>query len=174
MNRIRIIAFDVDGTLTLGMLMIGPGGEVCKVFSARDGLGLSLAHRMGYITGLITGRASESVAYRQKELHMDFAEMNVTDKIAAMEAVRKHYGVAWEEIAYMGDDLNDLALMKKVGYSGCPADGADEVRQAADFLSEKNGGAGAARAFIESILKREGRWDEAVQSYLTGPQAAGQ
>lgn len=71
MNRIRIIAFDVDGTLTPGMLMIGPGGEVCKVFSARDGLGLSLAHRMGYITGLITGRASESVAYRQKELHMD-------------------------------------------------------------------------------------------------------
>ncbi len=172
MGRIRIIAFDVDGTLTAGALFLGPGGETVKVFSARDGLGLSLAHRMGYITGLITGRSSESVRRRASELSMDFALMDVKDKVAAMEALRKEYGVSWEEIAYMGDDWNDLALMRRAGLSGCPADGTEENRKEADFLSRFPGGGGAAREFIEYILKEEGRRDEAVQSFWAGSSAA--
>lgn len=174
MGQIRLIAFDVDGTLTSGVIVMGPAGEACKCFSARDGMGLSLAHRLGYRTGVITGRSSAIVRRRVEELRMDFAEMDVKDKVAAMEDLRARYGLEWDEIAYMGDDLNDLALMMRVGLSGCPADGAAEVRARASFLAAAPGGRGAAREFIEHILKEEGRWDEAVRSFLTGAQESGQ
>lgn len=162
---VRLIAFDVDGTLTSGALVLGAEGEAVKIFHARDGLALSLAHRMGYLTGVITGRSSAPVRRRAAELSMDFALMDVSDKVAAMETLRARYGLAWEDIAYMGDDLNDLALMERAGLSGCPADGAEENRRAADFTASLPGGAGAAREFIEYILKREGRWEEALQSF---------
>ncbi len=171
MAPIRLIAFDVDGTLTPGLIVMGPQGEACKLFSARDGLAISLAHRMGYLTGLITGRRSDIVQRRAEELHMDFTEMQVQDKVAVMDGLRRRFGLAWEEIAYMGDDLNDLPLLSQTGLSGCPADGAAEVREAADFVSSHAGGAGAAREFIEYILKQEGRWDEAVRSFFTGTEA---
>ena len=174
MGRIRLIAFDVDGTLTPGTLVLGPQGEAYKLFYAKDGLAISLAHRLGYVTGLITGRFSETVRRRQEELRMDFASMGISDKVAAMDAVRRQHGLAWEEIAYMGDDLNDLALMEKAGFSGCPADGAEENRAAADFVSRWPGGAGAAREFIEAILKKDGRWDEAVRSFRDGAAAVRQ
>lgn len=167
---IRLIAFDVDGTLTTGALILGAEGEAYKIFHARDGLAISLAHRMGYLTGVVTGRSSAPVQRRAAELSMNFAVMDAADKVAAMEALRARYGLAWEEIAYMGDDLNDLALMERAGLSGCPADGAEEIRQAADFLSAFPGGRGAARDFVEYILKREGRWEEAVRSFrVRGP-----
>ena len=91
---IRLIAFDVDGTLTTGALVLGAEGEAYKIFHARDGLALSLAHRMGYLTGVITGRSSAPVQRRAAELSMDFAVMDAADKVAAMEALRARYGLA--------------------------------------------------------------------------------
>lgn len=165
---IRLIAFDVDGTLTTGTLIIGPHGEAAKAFFARDGLAISLAHRMGFVTGLITGRQSSIVKMRQEELHMDFGVMGVSNKVQAMESVLSAYGLSWEEAAYMGDDWNDLALMSKVAVSGAPSDGALEVRAAADFVSAYPGGGGAARQFIEWIFKREGCWKEALSLFQKG------
>lgn len=165
---IRLIAFDVDGTLTPGTLIFGPEGEAYKTFFAKDGLAMSLAHRMGFVTGLITGRQSSIVTMRQKELHMDFAAMGISDKVQAMETVLSKYGLTWEEAAYMGDDWNDLALMSKVAVSGAPSDGALEVRAAAHFVSDFPGGGGAARQFIEWIFRREGRWQEALSLFQTG------
>ena len=164
-KKIKLIAFDVDGTLTDGSLMIGPEGEVCKFFHARDGLSFSLAHRMGYAVGFITGRRSAAVEARGKELQMDFVLMGISHKTEAMEKLLGEYGFSREEAAYMGDDLNDLSLMEMVGFSGCPVDGAEEVRRAADFVSRFSGGRGAAREFIEIILKSQNRWKEAVRSY---------
>lgn len=164
-KKVRLIAFDVDGTLTDGSLILGPEGEAYKTFFARDGLAIALAHRMGYVTGLITGRTSAIVEKRAEELHMDFTLMGVADKIAAMEGILQKYGMSWEEAAYMGDDLNDLPLLKKVGAAGVPNDGAGEAKAAAGFISAYDGGRGAAREFIEMLLKKDGRWEEAVASF---------
>ena len=164
-GTVKLIAFDVDGTLTDGTLIIGPEGEAVKLFHARDGLGLSLAHRMGYVTGFITGRKSQIVENRGKELQVDFILMGVSNKVEAMEHILADHGLSWKDAAYMGDDLNDLPLLKKVGFSGSPADGAPEARKASDFVSTLPGGKGAAREFIETILKSQHRWKEAVHSY---------
>ncbi|WP_296097717.1 HAD family hydrolase [Dialister sp.] len=164
-GTVKLIAFDVDGTLTDGTLVIGFDGEPVKLFHARDGLGISLAHRMGYVTGFITGRKSKLVENRGKELQVDFILMGVSNKVEAMEKILKDHGLSWKEAAYMGDDLNDLPLMKKVGFSGSPADGVSEARKASDFVSSLPGGKGAAREFIETIMKSQHRWKEAVNSY---------
>ena len=164
-ERIKLFAFDVDGTLTPGYLVMGENGETSKIFHARDGLAIALAHRMGYITGFITGRKSPIVENRGKELAVDFVLMGVADKVKAMESLLKTCGLSWEEVAYMGDDLNDLPLMEKAGFSACPKDGVKEVQKAADFISSCPGGNGAAREFIEKVMKTQGRWKEAVDSY---------
>lgn len=168
-GTVKLIAFDVDGTLTDGTLVMGPDGEALKLFHARDGLGISLAHRMGYVTGFITGRKSKLVENRGKELQVDFILMGVSNKVEAMESILERHGLTWKEAAYMGDDLNDLSLLKKVGFSGTPADGAWEVRKAADFISALPGGRGAARDFIETILKSQHCWKKAVNSYKGKP-----
>lgn len=164
-EKIKLIAFDVDGTLTPGTLAIGPDGEEWKLFHVKDGLAISLAHRMGYRTGLITGRASQAVLHRSRELHMDFVLMSAKDKVAAMKGKLEEYGLSWDEIAYMGDDLNDLPLLKRSAFGGTPADGAAEVRASADFIAKAGGGRGAAREFIEVIMKAQSRWDEALSSF---------
>lgn len=171
---IRLIAFDVDGTLTPGTLIFGPEGEAYKSFFAKDGLAISLAHRMGFVTGLITGRTSDIVKKRQEELHMDFAEMGIKDKITAMEKVLSQYGLTWEEAAYMGDDWNDLALFSKVAVTGAPSDAAKEVKNRADFISAYPGGCGAAREFVEWIFKREGCWEKALDTFLVSQSGISQ
>ena len=162
---IRLMAFDVDGSLTDGRIYLGENGETLKVFSARDGLGLSRAAKMGYLVGVITGRSSPVVEARAKELGMAFSLLGVSDKVAAMEELLAKYGLSWEETAYFGDDWNDLALMHRVGFSGAPADATEENRQEADFVSEKKGGEGAARDFITRIWKRDHRYEEALSGF---------
>ncbi len=164
-EQVKLIAFDVDGTLTDGTLVMGSGGEAYKLFNAHDGLAISLAHRMGYAVGFITGRTSPIVEARAKELACDFVLMGIKHKVSAMHSLLKERGLSWDEAAYMGDDLNDLPLFSFVGLSGCPADGCEENQSAADFVSAYNGGRGAARDFIECILKSQGRWEEAVYSF---------
>ncbi|MDY6084567.1 MAG: HAD hydrolase family protein [Dialister sp.] len=161
-EKIKLIAFDVDGTLTPGTLAIGLDGEAWKLFHVKDGLAISLAHRMGYRTGLITGRASQAVLQRARELRMDFVVMGARDKVAAMEGKLKECGLSWEQAAYMGDDLNDIPLLKRSAFAGTPADGAAEAKASADFIAKVGGGQGAAREFIEAIMKAQSRWDEAV------------
>ncbi len=169
---IRLLAFDVDGSLTDGTIHMGADGECMKGFSAHDGLALSLAVRMGYIVGVITGRTSPIVMRRTAELHLHFCQMKVADKVSAMEEIMERYGISREETAYFGDDWNDLALMKQVAFSGAPADAAKENREMADFVSENKAGHGAAREFVEEILKREGRLEEALQFFVL-PDSAG-
>ncbi len=168
MGKIKLIAFDVDGTLTPGSLFFGPDGEAYKSFYAKDGLAISLAHRMGFITGLITGRNSPIVERRSAELHMDFALMKVSDKVTALSEILAKYDLTWDEAAYFGDDWNDLAVSRKAGLSGCPSDGAKENKEAVSFVSSYPGGRGAAREFIEYIFKKEGCFEKALHSFDRG------
>ena len=145
-RSIKAFFFDVDGTLTSGTLILGTEGEAYKIFHAQDGMALGLAHRMGYITGFITGRTSDIVRVRAEELKVDVLLMGVKNKVQAVAAALEKYRLCWEEVAFMGDDLNDLPLFDKVGIAG--------------------------REFIEEILKEQGRWDEAVASFYSERQEA--
>lgn len=113
-RSIKAFFFDVDGTLTSGTLILGTEGEAYKIFHAQDGMALGLAHRMGYITGFITGRTSNIVRVRAEELKVDVLLMGVKNKVQAVAAALEKYRLCWEEVAFMGDDLNDLPLLIKL------------------------------------------------------------
>lgn len=165
-ENIKLLAFDVDGTLTPGELFFGAEGEVYKVFHVRDGMAMGMAHQLGLITGLVTGRASEMVRKRGEELHVDFLLMGVSRKVEALQTVLDEHRLSWENVAFMGDDLNDLPVMTKAGLSGCPADAAKEVTMSAGFVSQYPGGHGAVREFIEEILKAQKLWDKTVNGFI--------
>lgn len=170
-KKIKLFLMDVDGTLTDGgICLISPpgGGEILemKVFNAKDGAGLTLAHIMGIKTGFITGRKSPAVQQRADELRVDFVYLGQATKIAAFEECMQKAGVTEEETAYMGDDLPDIPLAERAGLAVAVADAAVELKAACHFTTNARGGQGCAREVIELILKAQGRWEEAVPRAL--------
>jgi 3-deoxy-D-manno-octulosonate 8-phosphate phosphatase (KDO 8-P phosphatase) len=133
-----------------------------KVFSAKDGQGLSLAHTMGIQTGFITGRRSPAVAKRAEELKVTFVYLGQATKMKAFEECMEKAGVSAQEVAYMGDDLPDIPLAQRAGLAVSVADGADELKASCHYVTRQLAGRGAAREVIELILKAQGRWEEAV------------
>ncbi len=170
MKRIRLIVLDVDGVLTDGGIYMGPSGEAMKRFDIKDGLGLALWHRAGGMTAILTGRSSEIVENRARELHITAVRQGCTDKGAAFEALREELGVSGEETAYIGDDLIDLPVMGRVGLPVAVADAVPEVRAAACFVTEHPGGHGAVRETTERILRAQGRYETAAAVYLSPKQ----
>ena len=156
---IKLVLLDVDGTLTDGGIYRGNNEEELKRFNVKDGYAIVNAQKLGIEFGIITGRKSELVEIRAKELKIKYLYQGISEKTVILEEIMKKDSLSKEEIAYMGDDLNDLLIMKQVGLSGTPKDAVDEVIQVADFVSKKNGGSGAVREFIEYILKKDGKWE---------------
>ena len=156
---IKLVLLDVDGTLTDGGIYRGNNGEELKKFNVKDGYAIVNAQKLSIEFGIITGRKSELVEIRAKELKIKYLYQGISEKTVILEEIMKKDSLSKEEIAYMGDDLNDLLIMKQVGLSGTPKDAVDEVIQVADFVSKKNGGSGAVREFIEYILKKDGKWE---------------
>lgn len=167
-ESIKVIAFDVDGVLTDGMLYYGPDGDAMKGFSARDGMGVFLARMAGIKTCIVTGRLSPMVERRAADLHIDYVLQNISDKEKALETLCHQHNVSFADIAYMGDDLNDVAVISRARYGGAPCDGCLEARQHADFVSHYAGGHGALREFIESILKDQGVWPHLLEKFKAG------
>jgi 3-deoxy-D-manno-octulosonate 8-phosphate phosphatase (KDO 8-P phosphatase) len=171
-RKIKLFLMDVDGTLTDGgVCLIGSTGAdgagtsgvlEMKVFSAKDGQGLSLAHTMGIQTGFITGRRSPAVAQRAEELKVNFVYLGQAKKTQAFEECVAKAGVTEEEVAYMGDDLPDIPLAQRAGLAISVADGADELKAVCHYVTQQFAGRGAAREVVELILKAQGRWEEAV------------
>jgi 3-deoxy-D-manno-octulosonate 8-phosphate phosphatase (KDO 8-P phosphatase) len=171
-RKIKLFLMDVDGTLTDGGVCListtsadgsaDPIVSEMKVFNARDGQGLSLAHTMGIQTGFITGRSSPAVARRAHELRVTFVYLGQAKKTDAFEECMRKAGVTEEEVAYMGDDLPDIPLAKRAGLAVCVADGAPELAAVCHFVTHRHAGQGAAREVVELILKAQGRWEEAV------------
>ncbi len=176
-RRIRMFLMDIDGTLTDGGICllsppVLPEGENCqemKVFHAQDGPALQMAHDLGIRTGFITGRKSPAVSQRARELNVTYVYLGQSTKTAAYEACLKDAGVAEDEVAYLGDDLPDIAIATRVGLACCVADGAEDLKEVCHFVCTRNGGRGTAREVVELILKAQGRWAEAVRKAHAGP-----
>ena len=153
--KIKMLVMDVDGTLTDGKIYMGSDGEVFKAFDVKDGYAIAHLHEAGIIPVIITGRKSKIVENRAKELNIKEVYQGVSDKVEKLKEVAKSNGVLLEEVAYIGDDLNDLDCMGICGLSACPNDAIDEVTSSVDFKCNKNGGYGAVREFIEYISSCE-------------------
>lgn len=156
---IKLVLLDVDGTLTDGGIYRGNNGEELKRFNVKDGYVIVNAQKLGIEFGIITGRKSELVEIRSNELKIKYLYQGISEKTVILEEIMQKTGLKKEEIAYMGDDLNDILIMKQSGLTGAPRDAADEVIQIVDFVSGKNGGSGAVREFVEYILKKDGKWE---------------
>ena len=156
---IKLVLLDVDGTLTDGGIYRGNNGEELKRFNVKDGYVIVYAQKLGIEFGIITGRKSELVEIRSNELKIKYLYQGISEKTVILKEIMQKTELKKEEIAYMGDDLNDILIMKQSGLTGAPKDAADEVIQIADFVSEKNGGSGAVREFVEYILKKDGKWE---------------
>ena len=158
-RALRLVLMDVDGVLTDGTMLLLPDGREAKSFHVRDGLGIVLAQRAGLKMGVLSGRASESLAARAAELRLDVVRQAVSDKRAVFEEILDEQGLRPQEVAYIGDDVNDLAVLTEVGLSAAPADAPFEVRAQAFMVTDAGGGHGCVREFLEAILKARGQWE---------------
>ncbi len=164
-RALKLILSDVDGVMTDGTLLLLPDGREAKSFHVRDGLGIVMAHAAGLRTGLLSGRASELVERRAAELRMAVVRQGAQDKGQALREILESEGLAAEEVAYLGDDINDLPVLAEVGLSAAPADAAFEVRSQAFMVLSAAGGRGCLREFIEAILRARGDFERAAAAF---------
>lgn len=155
-SRIRLVAMDVDGTLTEGGIMIGVGGEVFKRFSVRDGLGLRLLADAGIELAIVTGRQSAIVAQRAAELGIGRVHQDVDDKRGTLEWLCRDLGIDLSRAAFVGDDWPDLPAMRACGFAAAPADAEPRVIASAHWVAPRPGGRGAMRDIAEFILRAQG------------------
>jgi 3-deoxy-D-manno-octulosonate 8-phosphate phosphatase (KDO 8-P phosphatase) len=165
--QIKVLLMDVDGTMTDGGVALlsqsdGSALEI-KTFDAHDGQGLTLAHTAGIRTGCITGRESPALLRRASEMKMEFVYMKQPTKIPAYEEILRKTGVPESAVAYVGDDLPDLPVMRRVGLAIAVGDAVLEVKEAAHFTTKAVAGRGAIREAIELIIKCKGIWDEMIE-----------
>jgi 3-deoxy-D-manno-octulosonate 8-phosphate phosphatase (KDO 8-P phosphatase) len=164
-RRIKLLLMDCDGVLTDGRLWLTSDGDEQKAFHARDGQGISLLHRAGLRTGIITGRTSSAVDRRAQDLKMSYVRQYAKDKIKALDEILADAGVARDECAYIGDDVADIPVMRRVGFAVAVSDAVEETKQAAHYVTALKGGQGAVREVCDLILKAQGRWDELMERF---------
>ena len=165
--RVKLLLMDCDGVLTDGRIWVLENGDDQKSFSTKDGLGLNLLHRCGIKSGIISGRRSSAVERRAAALGVSYLRQGCEHKLEAFEEILAECGVTKSEVAFIGDDLNDIALMRRSELAVAVADAALETKSNAHFVTSASGGKGAVRETIELILKAQNRWDELIQSYFT-------
>jgi len=163
--RIKLLLMDCDGVLTDGRVWLFDSGEEQKGFHTRDGLGLELWHRAGLKSGIISGRNSSAVYHRAQGLGMTFVVQGVKNKVQTIDEMVAQAGVANDEVAFIGDDLNDIPLILRSGLGVAVADAAAEARERAHYVTKLAGGQGAVREVIEVILKAQGRWAALTADY---------
>jgi 3-deoxy-D-manno-octulosonate 8-phosphate phosphatase (KDO 8-P phosphatase) len=156
---IKALAFDVDGVLTDGTVLILPGQEPVRTFHSKDGYALQVAARQGLQLAIITGGKSETVKERLKALGVQDVWLGARHKIEAYEEWLARYGLRDDEVLYMGDDLPDTEVLQRAGLSCCPHDSAPEIRALVDYVSPIDGGKGCVREVIEQVLRAQGRWN---------------
>ena len=178
-RRIKVLLFDVDGVLTNGDITIVPGvdgkGTEVKSFSAHDGMGTALAHVAGLKVGWVTKRQSQVVALRARDLRIDHLYQGQHYKVGALDRIVADEGCTLEEIAYVGDDIIDLPVMRKVGFAIATANARPQTKAAAHYVTPLPGGQGAGRDAIDFILSARGVLESTIEQYLdpANKEAAG-
>jgi len=170
--RIKLILFDVDGVLTDGRVFVHADGTESKAFGIRDGIAIVWAQRAGLKVGLLSARNSATTPHRAAQLGISLIYQGVTSKAEAYERILADERCSDDEVAYMGDDIVDLAVLGRVGLSAAPGDAVAEVRARVDWVSAAPGGHGAARELVETILRVQNRWDGIVAAYAAEGSAA--
>ncbi len=169
-RRIRLVLMDVDGVLTDGRIWYAPGGagmEEVKAFDVGDGAGIVLARKAGLATGIISGRDAAIVVHRARELGIDEVHVGVRDKAAVLETVLAARSLRPEEAAFIGDEVVDLPVMRRVGLPIAVANASEDVKPYAVYVTAAEGGRGAVREAVELILKAQDRWDMLLAEFLS-------
>lgn len=161
-SLIRAIFFDVDGVLTDGKITYDENGKELKSFHVRDGLIIGYLKKAGIVTGGISGRESAAVTKRFAELKIDFCHQGIVDKAMAFEKLMSHYKLKAKEVAFIGDDLNDLPVFRLAGFAVCPADTADYIKERADMVTRARGGEGVLREVADLVLQARGFFENAL------------
>ena len=167
-RNIKLLVLDVDGVLSDGKIIISNNGNEYKNFDVKDGLGLVLVQKLGMKVAVITGKSSRIVADRLVALGLDSDDIfqGQKNKLNAYQILKDKYLLKDSEIAYMGDDLQDITLMNRVGVSASPADCIAVVREYADYNCKHNGGNGAVREFCEYLMKQKGQYEAVLKSFI--------
>jgi 3-deoxy-D-manno-octulosonate 8-phosphate phosphatase (KDO 8-P phosphatase) len=164
-RKIKLLLLDVDGVLTDGRIIYDSRGQDMKFFDVHDGLGVYLLKSAGIPTVLITAKGSRAIKPRARDMRVDAVLENVFPKSLALDKILKRYQISAQEICFVGDDLVDLSLMKRVGLAVAVFNAASEIKQEAAYITLREGGRGAVREVAELILKAQGKWQEAISIY---------
>ncbi len=165
LRRVRLLLCDVDGILTDGSVFISGNGEETKRFDIHDGLGIVFARKHGLRVGWVSARPSPATAKRAAELKIDFLHQDKSPKLNAVESILSNAGVGWDELCFMGDDVVDLAVLKRAGLAVSVPGAITEARALAHHVTRARGGHGAVREVVEMVLKAQGKWKSIVESY---------
>lgn len=157
-RAIKLLLLDVDGVLTDGRIILDDRGVESKHFDVRDGQGIVLLMRAGIEVGLITARNSKAVRYRAKELGLRIVRQGIQNKATTYGEIRRQSGLADRQIAYIGDDIGDVEILRRVGLAVTVKDGWEEIFRSVDYVTERPGGRGAVREVAELLLKAQNKW----------------
>lgn len=166
LKDIKLLVVDVDGVLTDGRIFCSDSGEEQKVFHVRDGSGITYWHRSGFKSVIISGRTSRAVEHRARELGISDVYQGAQQKLDVYEEIIEKYGLRDEEVCYVGDDLIDLPVLRRVGFSVAVPDSPEEVLSAVDYVTKAPGGGGAVREVVEKVLKSQGKWEGIMKRYV--------
>ncbi len=164
--KIKIVLLDNDGVLTDGRIVYGDYGDELKFFDVQDGFGMTLLKRAGFPVVIVSGKKSRINIRRAKELEISKIFQKATDKLKVFEKIIKKYKAAPEEVLYVGDDLIDLPILRRVGFAAAVSNAVPDVKEVAHYVTERAGGRGAVREVIDLLLKTQGKWDAVTSRYF--------
>ena len=164
-KKIKCLIVDVDGILTDGKIIIDHQGQETKEFDVQDGFGLVLIRRAGFKTAILSARSASCVTARAKDLNFDMICQDAQPKVSKYEEILKAFHLKDDEVCFIGDDLPDLQVLKRVGFSVSVPNGRDEVKRAVDYVTKNYGGSGAVRETVELILKTQDLWTKVLKNY---------
>ena len=164
-EAVRLFILDVDGVLTDGRIITDDNGREIKQFDVRDGHGLKLLMRYGIGVVLLTGRKSAVVEHRARDLGIEEVHQGIWNKVEVSESILQNRDLRYDQVAFVGDDIVDIPLLRRVGFSVAVADAAEEVKRIVDFVTQKKGGRGAVREICEIILLAQDKWADVAARY---------
>jgi 3-deoxy-D-manno-octulosonate 8-phosphate phosphatase (KDO 8-P phosphatase) len=165
LEPIKLLLLDVDGVMTDGRIIFDSNGIESKFFNVKDGHGIKMVQRSGIEVGIISGRKSQVVTNRAAELGISIVYQGALDKLTPYQKILEDTGLADPQVAFMGDDIIDIPVMRRVGFAAAPADAIPEVLPYAHYTARNNGGWGAVREICDLLLKEQGKWEEVTARY---------